>query len=277
MRAFYAWLEQEGRQLPGELHEMEEVACAYIESLWEDGSPRLYAGDVLSAMSHFVPRLKGHLTAAWRLHTAWGRSELPARAVPFRARVLLAMVARAVVHGWIGVAAGLAMAFHCLLRTGELTGACFSDLVLADDCSGGVLHLGETKGGKRRGEEEKVTICDPQVCMLLRLAGEGKGQHERIMGMSGPAFRNVFAILAKELGLAAEGYRPYSLRRGGATHWFQQTGSLDKTPVRGRWSSTKTARIYIDEATRELRRLKLELEAADKVEEHFRLYVSLFV
>ena len=49
------------------------------------------------------------------------------------------------------------------------------------------------------------------------------------------------------IGLASFSFRPYSLRRGGATHWFAKHGSLDRVIVLGRWQAQRTARIYINE------------------------------
>ena len=49
------------------------------------------------------------------------------------------------------------------------------------------------------------------------------------------------------LNLCALNFRPYSLRRGGATHWFSKHGSLDRVIVLGRWQAHRTARIYLNE------------------------------
>ena len=54
---------------------------------------------------------------------------------------------------------------------------------------------------------------------------------------------------------------------GGATAHFLEYGSLDKTAIRGRWSSTKTARIYINEAVSTLAQIThtaLQQTAIDK-------------
>ena len=273
---FFAWIATEGKRIPRSPSELEEEACTYLEHLWEDGAPRSHAGDYLSGLSHFMPRLKGQLTAAWRLHTAWSRNELPARAVPFDGRTALALAGRAIVRGWVGMAAGIALGFHCLLRTGELVGATFADVSLAADSGSGVLHLGLTKGGQRRGVVEQVTIVDPQVCMLLRLAGEDKPPAEPIIGVDGASFRRKFELLLMDLELQQEGYKPYSLMRGGCTHWFHQSGSMDRTMLRGRWASAATARIYIDDAARQLRLLRLEDRAKLKIAEAFNVYKSLF-
>ena len=54
--------------------------------------------------------------------------------------------------------------------------------------------------------------------------------------------------MVKEARLPAAGWRPYSIRRGGATARFLEKGSLDLTAARARWQSTRTARRYLDEA-----------------------------
>ena len=50
------------------------------------------------------------------------------------------------------------------------------------------------------------------------------------------------------LGLSGANLRYYSLRRGGATKIFNETGSFDACAEAGRWASIRTARIYIDAA-----------------------------
>ena len=60
-------------------------------------------------------------------------------------------------------------------------------------------------------------------------------------------WRGLFNESIHALGLDAYGFRPYSLRRGGATFWFGKHQSLDRILVSGRWQTQKSARIYINE------------------------------
>ena len=53
-------------------------------------------------------------------------------------------------------------------------------------------------------------------------------------------------------GLPRMAWKPYSIRRGGATADFLHDCSSDRTVDRGRWSSVKTARIYVNESMAEL-------------------------
>ena len=47
-------------------------------------------------------------------------------------------------------------------------------------------------------------------------------------------------------------FRPYSLRRGGATFWFNQHGSFDRLLVQGRWAAARTARVYLNDGLAQL-------------------------
>ena len=49
------------------------------------------------------------------------------------------------------------------------------------------------------------------------------------------------------VGLGSFGFRPYSLRRGGATAYFRATRDMGATIERGRWATLRVARIYIND------------------------------
>ncbi len=49
-----------------------------------------------------------------------------------------------------------------------------------------------------------------------------------------------------------EAFKPYSLRRGGATHHYVHVGRISDTQHRGRWNSYAACRIYVVEGQREL-------------------------
>ena len=51
--------------------------------------------------------------------------------------------------------------------------------------------------------------------------------------------------LLEVLGLERFAFRWYSVRRGGASAQFRAHGQMEKILVRGRWESSRTARIYL--------------------------------
>ena len=73
---------------------------------------------------------------------------------------------------------------------------------------------------------------------------------------SGSAFRDLFRRILEALDLQALNFRPYSLRRGGATYEMQSHGLMERTLIRGRWKNSNVARIYIADGLSMLPRLK---------------------
>ena len=66
------------------------------------------------------------------------------------------------------------------------------------------------------------------------------------------------------LGLEAFGFRPYSIRRGGATAYYRGSRNMPATIERGRWSTARIARIYVNDGlAKELElRFSSEMSAA---------------
>ena len=70
-------------------------------------------------------------------------------------------------------------------------------------------------------------------------------------------WRSLFNQCLERLKIQDFGFRPYSLRRGGATFWFQKHQNPDRILVQGRWHTHKSARIYLNEGLAVLSHLKL--------------------
>ena len=83
--------------------------------------------------------------------------------------------------------------------------------------------------------------------------------------------RQVFNDLLNHMQLAEFGFTWYSLRRGGATFFFERTGNMEATLEKGRWQSTKGARTYISQAVTEV----VELALSDHQQEILQETVSL--
>jgi integrase len=252
---FVDWLEMHGAW-PTELGGYDDLVCEYLEELWEQGQPKALGGNTLSALQHFAPGLKGKLVAAWRLYGAWSKSEIPLRAPPMLKDVMLGLAGKAYLLGQPRVGICIVLGFQALLRTGELCSLKVRDVRFGTATA--LLHLGFTKSGHRRGEEETVICDDPVVVAELRRLLAGLPGEETVLGVAGPRFRVIFASLVSGLTMPhARLYRPYSLRRGGATFLYEVSSSLSAVTTRGRWSSSQTARQYINQASAEAQRQTL--------------------
>ena len=86
--------------------------------------------------------------------------------------------------------------------------------------SRGIVVLHETKSGQRTVSSETVVIIDAYLVRMLAIVCRDLAPAEFLVGCSPAAFRAKFARLVHEAGLPKCSWKPYSLRRGGATTDF---------------------------------------------------------
>ena len=242
-----------------ELFILDAKACDWIRKMWREGEPLLTIGDALSALHYYEPSTKRGIPHSWKLFSVWRKVEIPSRAPPLTWYIVQAFASFELKQGNLEMAASLMLGFHCLLRTGELLSLTLDDFSLS--ATQGICSLIGTKSGKRNAANEVITICNPLVLLILtqlieirRLETHG---NNRLYSASSACFRKRFNFLCHKFGLDSFVFRPYSLRRGGATAFFQETQSMEATLIRGRWESSRVARIYITDGLSFLPSLKM--------------------
>ena len=253
---FYEWLRRENLVLPHSGYHLDLVVSDYLEHLWAQGHGRTFGSNILAALQDAQPHLKGKLKSSWRLMKAWVTHEVPNRAPPMAEETLHLLVGYAMFKGEHAFALSLLLGFHGLLRTGELLAVKNKDVAISRAKGPAVISLGWTKSGKRQGAAESVTIHSEDVCRRLY---QWKQTVSNSTSLTGPAhkWRKQFSTMLAAVNLDHLDYRPYSLRRGGATHYFQQWGQFDKLCHLGRWQAAATARIYVNEGLAVLTELQI--------------------
>ena len=243
---FLHFLRGERIPLPTCRDAMDPLVCDYLEHLWASGAGRAQASDCLAGLQNETPGLRGRMPGAWRLLKAWHMNEIPSRAPPLPAHVVHAMAGWAIFTGHAAFAVSLLVGFYGMLRTGEILSLRRSHFSSSPTASRVVISLGFTKGGKRAGAAESSVlgydIAVRFVQRWMKIAASGAA-----LTPSPAKWRQLFNDALKALNLSSFEFRPYSLRRGGATFWFTKHGSLDTILVQGRWQTPKTARIYLNE------------------------------
>lgn len=245
--------------------------CKWIRKMWRTGEPLLTIGDALSALHFHQPWTRRRIPHSWKLFSVWRRIEVPCRAPPFTLRLTRGLAALAVARDQWELAAMLLLGFSCLLRTGELLELMTSDLLLGTNT--GICTLRNTKTGKRDKAQEVISIKDTvtleflQQFLLWRNAMPTGS--DKLWTASAGCFRKQFAKIIQDFGLSHHGFRPYSLRRGGATWTFQTTQSMEETLIRGRWTSGRVARVYISDGLSYLPALRLSDFSAKMLASYF--------
>ena len=219
----------------------------FIETLWQDGESISLAGDIISSVQYFQPSCKGHLQGSWKLLRTWQRHELPSRAPPLTWHILL------VVLGYFQsrhpqVALALHLAFRALLRTGELLALESKDMVLSPTTGTAVLYLGLTKTGARNPAANSVSFKDFDLIHRLHTWKSALQHTVPLIPWSATYFRTMFATALRECHLSTYQFKPYSLRRGGATDLWLSCQNYSLVAHTGRWSSERTLKVYIQES-----------------------------
>lgn len=251
---FFDFLRFEGITLPKQKAKLDDLLTEYIEHLWSSGEGRALASDTVAGLQNLEPHLKGSLLASWRLLKVWNQNEMPNRAPPFPESVLQALVGQALLQNDPQFALSLLLGFYGMMRTGELLSLKPSQVEAPSLDGPAISSLGLTKSGKRQGAAESITVGVHDVVRRLK---HWKLQTSRPLVSSAQGWRTKFAEALSSLGLEEYQFRPYSLRRGGATFWFSKHGSFDRLLIQGRWQAPKTARIYINSGLASLAEMKI--------------------
>ena len=261
--SFYTYLREHHIILPTQAAALDSVVGDYLEHLWASGAGRTEGSNILAALQDVQPRLKGKLVESWRLLKTWTTHEVPNRAPPLPLEVVHAMVGYAMFKQKPQLALSFLLAFHGLLRTGELLNVRGRHVAIRSPRGPAVISLGLTKSGKRQGAAESVTVHGEDVCRRLFQWVQRSPPN---VSLTGPAhvWRKEFSSVLSNLGFSRWDFRPYSLRRGGATYLFSSQTGFDQLLVAGRWQSAKTARVYLNEGLSVLAEMTLPWSSFSK-------------
>ena len=236
--------------------------------LWASGEGKSVANNALAALQDHDPNLKKKLPGSWRLMKAWNTAEIPNRAPPLTLNLLNALCGWSVLQECPEFGLSLRVAFFGLLRTGELLNVRARDVYLTSPKGPAVISLGLTKSGARQGAAESVTIHESSVLPGL-YHWKTHARPQDFLTVKPHAWRRLFNKAIEGLKLQDYAYRPYSLRRGGATFFFQHHGSFDRLLIQGRWAAAKTARIYLNDGLAQLSEISVP-------NSQLRSYLSLY-
>jgi hypothetical protein len=226
---------------------LDEKICDWIQRAWDEGECQHVVGDALCGLHRYEAWTKSHIPNSWKLFKVWRRLEHPNRAPPLVPQVLEAWTMYSLCHRDFDLAALLMLGFYGLLRTGELLQLRPCDVLVGETSA--VISLTETKTSLKNSVKEMVSFDNTMALEIVRDAIEYKKQNNLtrvpFWTKSGSQFRKEFLKLSQKFDLEKHNFRGYSLRRGGATHLFQSTGSMEKALLAGRWGSHRVARLYI--------------------------------
>ena len=221
LRQFYLFTKLQRRHVPDEPSALDSLFSDYIEFLWEEGESISSVTDGLSGLQDLKPN-RGCLALSWRLVKAWQKNEMPTRAAPLPEELLQALSGAFSLRKQPDMSLGVQVAFYALLRTGELLSLQTSQIQIRTRQDFAVLNLGLTKTSQRSGTDDSVTLRVGHVCRALAQWKQTVSPFAFLIPFSSYLFRKHFQGGLERLKMLDQwGFRPYSLRRGGATMYFR--------------------------------------------------------
>jgi len=245
--------------LPKNLLAVDQCVALFIEACWEEGEAHALCSDALAGLQYHVPVVRRYLHKSWKLLRAWQRAEPPHRAVPFSPPLLLGFAGACAAIGEVEAAAFLLVGFDTMARTGELFNVLTKHVSFYKFKNGwrAVIMLEHTKTTPRKNAKEMLVVESSLAVRFLQLAVHSKPPGMPMLTMKPQRMRLLFQHLKQLFGVT-EQLQLYSLRRGGATWDFLSHGSMERTLLRGRWASSSTARIYLQDAVAAVSLLSLK-------------------
>ena len=96
-----------------------------------------------------------------------------------------------------------------------------------------------------------MTVDDQWLVKQLRRRCQVLWPGDLLLPITPRQYRALFDAAIRALELPPD-FKPYSLRRGGASQHFQRNGNLDMTMETGRWGNVQTAKTYVNAALMDL-------------------------
>ena len=137
--------------------------------------------------------------------------------------------------------------------------------MMNDHLTFATINLPDTKGEKRTGITDSVSVTDAPLIRLLGRFIQMKQPGDSIIERVPQAFRRYFRQLVGGLSRNNLLLGPCSMRRGGVTSLLRGTNSLDVVVLKGRWANQRTARIYVNTSLQDIAAHSITSEAENEM------------
>jgi len=252
------------------IESLDDLLSEYFHDLYEqnDGVGKGLAAQTLYGIIKFIPRLHDKLPTATMSLKGWLKLQ-PSKSYPPLTWDLTVLISCQMTRQHkLKYAIATLLAFDCFLRVGELVNirkvdiATTGDVRMGAEYKGTAIRLRKTK----TGPNQWVQIHDKNVeVLLLALLSCVSGDQTSLFPFTANQYRSCFKQVCSQLNLSSS-YVPHSLRHGGATRWHLLGNSIEDILMRGRWSSTKSARRYIQAGRAMLLTVEIPSSLASKAQ-----------
>ena len=242
---------------PPDPEQISDLLVEYGKSLYRSGKAYGIFAETINSVAVERPLIRRQLVSAWDLAFQWLADEPHAHHPAMPLSVMTAMVTVAIHWGWPMEAAVILLGWTGVMRIGEVLASRRKDLVLPVDAAPGtsfmliVVNQPKTRGRAAKHQAARVDQADVIrfITSLYRDAPAGSA----VWPFSAATLRKRFSQILGALQLPTSKHgssRPFdlgSLRPGGATWLLHQVEDPEYVRRRGRWLSSRTMEIYLQE------------------------------
>ena len=248
-----------GLNLPTSFVKLDEIIMDFLESLWHEGEPLGIGETSVASFQYYVPSARGQLKGAWDLLKVWRRLEPPCRTPPWPRKLFLAIVGVLVKMNCLGYAMAILVGYDCCLRTVEMCNLRSSHFICLRNNV--IVWLGVCKTEHKDNRLDSIAIECAQLKKLTLRWRQAQGSQDFPLVENQNHFRRTMKTVLAILKVEHMGFQLYGVRRGSATNVFGLTASFDAVCERGRWSSVKSMRMYVNQAMQALTEMKFTDES----------------
>ena len=168
----------------------------------------------------------------------------------------------------------LYIGFKCFLRTSEMLALQMCHLIphASRPEVAVVIPFAKTSNGNA----QVLTIQGWHIWALGNDLQQSLSRRSFLWSGTTTEFRKAWKVAIECLGCKKDDYTPYGIRRGGATWHFLEYKSMDLTLGKGRWTASKTARLYIEEGTLAIAKLHWKTHQKRRVRQWLKTSLLLF-
>jgi hypothetical protein len=230
------------------------ILAAFGQHCYNIGFPLGFFVNAILSITDKRRFLVGKVKEAWDVVETWTELIPLGHHKPLLRVVLHAIVTLAFSWKWFGVGLLLLLGFSCMLRVSEMFSLRRDRLLLPSDLLSDndvfFVNLGSTKTRRLGARMQHVRTSDSELVMLLEEFCHGAPPSARFYSGTRKQLEQDFEALLNHFAFvygSNHGFTLASLRAGAATQMYRDGVELSRIQWAGRWRSSRTLEIYIQE------------------------------
>jgi integrase len=239
--------------------DLDHALSMYMAALYNATGSKAAGNMALYGVLFYRPSARTHMHISTGVMRGWSRL-VPSVSHPPLTWPLAVLIAATMARRLrLDAAMATLVGFDCFLRISEYVAFHIEDVALPTD-----PRLGATMVGARTvlriqhaktGSNQSVEIYNNDITTLLTRFIHRRCTRQRAE-LTSPLFRlrsesdyrRMFKDAIRDLGIQHIHFVPHSLRHGGATHALRLGYDINTVMQRGRWRSTSSADLYLQQA-----------------------------